>query len=262
MQATGNAAGTTPAPLTRERNLLLAALLLLAAGAWVAVIRQARAADDMMMSLTMGMGAPVFLGVWVLMMVAMMFPAAAPMILTFSAIQAGKRGRGQAWTPTWLFVAAYLLVWTAFGVLAYLAAVGAQELAEESMWLMDNAAQIGGVVLIVAGLYQLTPLKRACLSKCRSPLQFVMTSWRDGHAGAFRMGMAHGLYCLGCCWFLFVILFPLGVMNVVVMALVTALIFAEKSLAWGSRLSQLAAAILVGYGALVLFDLADLPGTM
>src|SRR3990172_1192882 len=94
---------TTAAPLTRERNLILAALLVLAAGAWVLIIWQARSTEDEMMSLTMGMGAPVFLGVWVLMMVAMMFPAAAPMILTFSAIQAGKRGRGQAWTPTWLF---------------------------------------------------------------------------------------------------------------------------------------------------------------
>lgn len=257
-----NAAGPTLAPLSRERNLILAALLILAAGAWVVVIQQSRASDDEMMSLTMGMGAPVFIGIWVLMMVAMMFPAAAPMILTFSAIQAGKRDRGQTWTPTWVFVAAYLLVWTTFGILAYLAAVGAQRLADESMWLMDHATSIGGGVLIAAGLYQLTPLKRACLTKCRTPLQFIMTSWRDGYAGAFRMGTLHGLYCLGCCWFLFVILFPLGIMNVAVMALLTALIFAEKSLTWGVMLSRVSAVILVGYGLLVLLDVVKLPGAM
>lgn len=257
-----NAAGAPAAPLTRERNLVLVALLLLAAGAWVAVIWQSRSADDEMMSLTMGMGAPVFLGVWVLMMVAMMFPTAAPMILTFSAIQAGKRERGQTWTPTWIFVGAYLAVWSAFGVLAYIVAIGAQRLADESMWLMDHAAQIGGVVLILAGVYQLTPLKQACLTKCRTPLQFIMTQWREGHRGAFRMGLSHGLYCLGCCWLLFVILFPLGVMNVVMMAVLTALIFAEKSLAWGRAFTLASAVILTGYGLLVLFDRANLPGVM
>jgi predicted metal-binding membrane protein len=257
-----NAAGAPAAPLTRERKLVLAALLLLAAGAWVAVIWQSRPADDEMMSLTMGMGAPIFLGVWVLMMVAMMFPTAAPMILTFNAIQAGKRERGQTWTPTWIFVGAYLAVWSAFGVLAYLVAIGVQRLADESMWLMDHAAQIGGVVLILAGVYQLTPLKQACLTKCRTPLQFIMTRWRDGHRGAFRMGLSHGLYCLGCCWLLFVILFPLGVMNVVMMAVLTALIFAEKSLEWGRAFTLASAVILTGYGLLVLFDRANLPGMM
>lgn len=248
--------------LRRERQVILAALLALAALAWVSVIAWSRGADDDMMSLTMGMGAPVFLGIWVLMMVAMMFPTAAPMILTFNAIQSGKRNRDQAWVPTWVFVAAYLLVWTAFGVLAYLAALGAQRLADESMWLMDHAARIGGAVLILAGLYQFTPLKHACLNRCRSPLQFVMTSWRDGTVGAVRMGIAHGLYCLGCCWFLFVILFPLGIMNVVVMALLTALIFAEKTLAWGKTVSRAAAVVLVGYGLLVLLEIVGLPGAM
>lgn len=256
------AAGLTPPPLARERTLILAALLILSVSAWVVVIQQSRAADAEMMSLTMGLEAPVFLGIWVLMMVAMMFPAAAPMILTFSTIQAGKRERGQTWIPTWVFVAAYIVVWTAFGILAYAVAVGAQRLAEESMWLMEHAARIGGGVLIAAGIYQLTPLKRACLTKCRTPLQFIMTSWRDGYAGAFRMGTLHGLYCLGCCWLLFAILFPLGVMNVAVMALLTALIFAEKSLTWGIMLSRVSAIILLGYGLLVSFDVVGLPGAM
>jgi predicted metal-binding membrane protein len=196
---------------------------------------------------------------WVVMMIAMMFPTAAPMILMFTRIAAGKRERGQAFVPTWVFVAAYLLIWTLFGVIAYIIAVALESLAVQTMWLMDNAVRIGGLVLVLAGLYQLSPLKRVCLSKCRSPLSFVMSSWRDGYGGAFRMGLEHGAYCLGCCWLLFVILFPLGVMNVAVMALLTLLIFAEKSLTIGTRIAQLVAVVLIIYGLLVVFMPSMMP---
>ena len=164
--------------------------------------------------------------------------------------------------PTWIFVGAYLVVWTLFGIVAYSGAVAAQELADRSMWLMDNAARIGGGVLVVAGLYQLSPLKRTCLTKCRTPMQFIMTSWRDGYGGAFRMGVQHGAYCLGCCWLLFVILFPLGVMNVAAMAVLTALIFAEKSVPGGQRIAILAAAALVVFGVLVVAQPDLLPDGM
>jgi predicted metal-binding membrane protein len=127
---------------------------------------------------------------------------------------------------------------------------------------MENAARLGGVALILAGLYQLTPLKQICLAKCRSPLAFIMGSWRDGYAGAVRMGVEHGLYCLGCCWFLFVILFPLGMMNIAILALVTLLIFAEKSLPGGRRISQVAAIALLAYGTLILFVPRALPTMM
>jgi len=187
------------------------------------------------------------------MMVAMMFPTAAPMILTFARVHSGKRQRGQAFVPTWVFVSAYLVVWVAFGGLAYLLAVALEEIADGSAWLTDNAPRFGGGVLIIAGLYQLSPLKRSCLAKCRSPLEFLLTSWREGYAGSFRMGVEHGAYCLGCCWLLFVILFPLGMMNVAAMALITLLIFAEKSLPAAHRFSWLAFAGLVAYGAVVLF---------
>jgi predicted metal-binding membrane protein len=113
--------------------------------------------------------------------------------------------------------------------------------------------------IFFAGLYQLSPLKRVCLSKCGTPLQFILGSWHDGYGGAFRMGLEHGAYCLGCCWLLFVILFPLGIMNIAVMALVTALIFAEKSLPIGRHISQLAGGALIIYGALVIFLPAALP---
>jgi predicted metal-binding membrane protein len=99
--------------------------------------------------------------------------------------------------------------------------------------LPETAARIGGAVLVAAGLYQLSPLKDLCLSQCRTPVGFIMTSWRDGILGALRMGLRHGAYCLGCCWLLFAILFPLGMMNIAAMAAVTALVFAEKTLPWG-----------------------------
>jgi len=239
-------------PLARERNLILASLLVLAAAAWAVLVWQSQMMDDEAMGLTMGMGAPLFIAIWAAMMVAIMFPTAAPMILTFARVQANRKERGQVFVPTWLFVGAYILLWSAAGLLAYGAAVLADRLAEDSMWLMDNAARIGGVVLVLAGLYQVSPLKNVCLGKCRSPMSFILGSWRDGYGGALRMGLEHGAYCFGCCWLLFVILFPLGMMNVAAMAVITLLIFAEKSLAIGKDVGRLAAAALVVYGAVVI----------
>jgi predicted metal-binding membrane protein len=240
-------------PLPRERNLILVSLLVLAAAAWVVLVWQSLTADQAMsMRPTMGVSATLFLLIWVAMMIAIMFPTASPMILMFARISAGKRRQGGPFVPTWVFISAYLVLWSALGIVAYAGAVGAERLAGRSMWLMANAPRIGGVVLIAAGLYQLTPFKAICLSKCRSPMAFIMTSWRDGYGGAFRMGIEHGLYCAGCCWLLFVILFPLGMLNVAALALITALIFAEKSLPFGRQLSWVAGAVLVAYGALVV----------
>src|SRR5919205_319045 len=127
-------------PLARERNLILAGLIVLAAAGWAVLLWQAAGAGGTAMGLTMGLSAPLFLATWI----AMMFPTAAPMILTFARVSAGQRERGQAFVPTWVFVAAYLLVWTVFGALAYLVALGVERLAAPSMWLMDNGARLGG----------------------------------------------------------------------------------------------------------------------
>ena len=262
-----------------ERFVILAVLLALAALAWVVVIAQARSMSNASamsgamgasapqpmgapVGLTMGMSALLFLAVWVAMMVAMMFPSAAPMVLMFSTIAAGKRQRGQSFVPTSIFVAGYLIVWTVAGVVAYLAALGLDALAAQVMPLMENAGRVGGGLLILAGVYQLSPLKHVCLAKCQTPTQFLMTSWRSGYAGALRMGIAHGAYCLGCCWLLFAILFPLGMMNIAALALLTALIFAEKVLPAGRLVSTLAGIALIGYGALVVVVPALLPGTL
>jgi predicted metal-binding membrane protein len=256
-------------PVTRGRTLILGSLLVLAAAAWVLLIWQARTMNAGMAmeesrsaTLTAGMGAPLFLAMWMAMMVAMMFPTAAPMILTFARIAAGKERRQQPFVPTWVFVAGYLVIWVGFGVVAYVIALGAERLAERSIWLMDHGAQIGGLLLVAAGLFQLSPLKNICLGKCRSPMAFILQSWRDGYGGAFRMGLEHGRYCLGCCWLLFLILFPLGIMNIIAMVLITALIFAEKAWPVGRRVAQVAAVVLIAYGVLVLLMPDTLPAML
>src|SRR5438876_6507125 len=249
---------TTPM-LQRERYLILGGLLALSALAWAFLIWQSNMMSKQATGLTMGMSALLFIAIWIVMMVAMMFPTAAPMILMFSKIYQSRRQQERPFVPTWIFVSAYLLVWSLCGGVAYPLAVLIEKLAAPSMWLMDNAARLGGVVLLVAGLYQLSPLKDICLSKCRTPVQFILGSWRDGYGGAFRMGLEHGAYCLGCCWLLFVILFPLGIMNIAVMALVTALIYAEKSLPIGRQISQIAGVGLIVYGVLDMFLPAALP---
>lgn len=256
--------GGTSFRIGRARASILGTLLVLAAAAWGVLIWQSSmtATSDMRNMLTMDMGIALFLAVWVAMMVAMMFPTAAPMILTFAKVMAHKQESGKPFVPTWVFVGSYLLVWTLFGALAYAAAIGATELAAHAMWLMDNAARIGGALLVLAGLYQLSPLKDICLSKCRAPLTFILTSWRDGYVGALRMGVEHGLYCLGCCWLLFVIVFPLGMLNVAVLAVIVLLVFAEKSLPFGGRARQLAAGALCAYGALVMVVPTALPTAM
>jgi predicted metal-binding membrane protein len=241
-------------PLSVQRNVVLGVLLALAAGAWAALLWQSVDADmdATMASPTMGLRAPLFLAIWVTMMVAMMFPTAAPMILTFHKVQAGKRERGDAFVSTWMFVAAYILVWALAGVAAYAGALAAEAVAARAALSSTTAARIGGAVIILAGIYQITPLKDLCLSKCRTPITFIMTSWRDGAVGALRMGLLHGTYCLGCCWLLFVILFPLGIMNIAAMAVITLIVFAEKTLPWGRLAPRVAAAALLAYGAVVV----------
>jgi predicted metal-binding membrane protein len=244
-----------------DRAVILGSLIALAAAAWGLLIWQSVAMDDDM-SLTMGMGAPLFIALWVAMMVAIMYPTAAPMIMAFARIHKDRRERGRAFVPTWVFAGSYMVLWSATGLLAYGMAVGADYLASQSAWLSDNAPRLGGGLLIIAGLYQLTPLKDICLSKCRTPMSFLMNSWREGLSGAIRMGLEHGAYCLGCCWLLFLIIFPLGMMNIGVLALITILIFAEKVLPLGRRIAYAAGAGLVAYGAVVVFVPAALPMTM
>lgn len=238
--------------LQRERPFILVLLLILAAASWAILIWQTSMMKSMGMGLTMGMGAALFLAIWVVMMIAMMFPATATMNLAFARVQRERSSSRRPAVSTWIFVGAYLLIWTLFGLLAYLGAIAASGLAQHIPWIMLNAARIGGGILVLAGLYQLTPLKRVCLAKCCTPLDFIHGGWCDGSTGAFRMGLEHGIYCLGSNWLLFVLLFPLGIMNIAAMAGFTVVIFAEKMLPRGERIAQGVGLALILSGILVI----------
>jgi predicted metal-binding membrane protein len=206
-------------------------------------------------------GFVAFVIAWAVMMAAMMFPAAAPMVLLFRTIATQRQARGDAFVPTWMFVAGYLLVWTTVGAITWVVVQGLSDLVGR----LDAPARATwgpvalGVVLIGAGLYQLTPLKRLCLDHCRSPLAFVMTHWRDGRLGALRMGLSHGAYCLGCCWALFAVLVAAGVMSLAWMLLLTLIVFAEKVLPMGRRTAQVVGIALVTFGIGVVGGVVDVP---
>lgn len=255
-------APAVPPTIARQRNAILVVLIVLAVVGWVVLVRQASmghgAMDHDMMGmdhdmgmmsgpdLTMGRSAPLFFAMWVAMMVGMMFPAAAPMMLMYGRMQ--RRPAALA-----VFGGSYIALWIAFGALAFALGVLVETQASRSEWVMTNWARAGGLLLVAAGVYQLTPLKDICLRHCRTPLSFVMSHWRDGVSGAARMGAVHGLYCMGCCWLLFLVLVPLGLMNIAAMIAVTIVVFAEKVVPWGRAFGRIAAVGLVVYGGLVVF---------
>ncbi len=170
----------------------------------------------------------VMLGMWAVMMVGMMLPAAAPMILFFAAFARRSREQGHRVAPVGIFVAGYLAVWSAFALAATTLQWGLDRAALLSSDMATISPVLGGAILIAAGLYQWTPLKDACLGLCRSPVAFVIGRWRAGAGGAFRMGVEHGAYCVGCCWALMALLFVGGVMNLLWVAAITLAVLAEK----------------------------------
>lgn len=202
-----------------------------------------------------------FLLAWSVMMAAMMFPAAAPMILFFQAVASKRKGQGRAFVPTWVFAAGYLLIWTGIGVVTWVLVRLASDLAGR---IGDSSRETWapltlGAVLVLAGLYQFTPLKGVCLRQCQSPVDFVMTHWREGRSGAFHMGVVHGMYCLGCCWMLFAVLVAAGVMSLAWMLVLTLVIFAEKVLPFGTRAVQVSGTAFIVLGILIGAGATDLP---
>lgn len=202
-----------------------------------------------------------FVVAWGVMMAAMMFPAAAPMLLLYGSVARGRRARGGAFVPTWVFAAGYLLVWIGAGVATWaLVQLGSDVagrfgVADRARWA---PIALGGV-LLGAGLYQFTALKGMCLRQCQSPVGFVMTHWRDGYRGALRMGLVHGLFCLGCCWALFAVLVAAGVMSLAWMLLLTLLVFLEKvfpQIEWGPRAIGVG---LIGLGVVVMAGTVAMP---
>jgi predicted metal-binding membrane protein len=229
------------------------ALVVLAAVAWFGTVRQARGMADMVTGLGQvggrmanDMGPPVFFAMWVTMMVAMMFPTIAPFVLAHRMV---VRKRDGSWWQTGAFVGGYLFVWSAIGVVPLGAFLGFRNLAMGADWVRP----VSGAVLVVAGLYQFTPWKAVCLKHCRSPLTFLLThDFGTGSAGAFRAGISHGAYCLGCCWALMAVLVVVGLMNLVWMAAIALIFLAEKNWRRGAGLTKMVGASLAVVGVVVI----------
>jgi predicted metal-binding membrane protein len=196
------------------------------------------------------------LAMWWVMMIAMMIPSAAPMILLYARVYRHGQTRGQisdsSIVPTAAFASGYLACWLAFSVLA----TALQFALEQAglvhgmlMWSTDR--WLTAALLIAAGLFQLSPLKATCLAHCRSPAEFLSRHWRAGRLGAFRLGILHGAYCLGCCWALMLLLFAAGIMNLVWIAGLAVLVLIEKLAPFGARLSPVIAATLIAAGLYV-----------
>jgi predicted metal-binding membrane protein len=237
-------------------------LLLFIAFAWWYLLHGAGMPDDMSSMSGMDMGAPrawtpgyasiVFIMWWV-MMIAMMLPSAAPMILLYGLVSRHQEKKRDS-TPisSGIFLLGYLTVWGAFSGLATTLQWQLQDVALMSPTMALTSSVLGGLILIAAGLYQLTPFRDACLQHCRGPMEFVSRHWMPGAAGAWKMGIRHGLYCLGCCWMLMALLFYGGVMNLYWIIGLTAYIFLEKLIPRGMLVSRLASVVLIVWGALVL----------
>jgi predicted metal-binding membrane protein len=240
-------------PLTRWQLALVGALIALAALAWWSTA-------DRMAGMDAGPGTDpgtfgFFITTWVVMMAAMMFPSIAPMVLMYAGIQRGRRAKGMAAdrSATAFFVAGYLLLWGLAGLVGYAVLRLGREI-DGGFFAWDHAGRwTAAGVLAAAAVYEFTPAKYACLRRCRGPLGFILSEWRDGRLGALRMGLVHGAWCIGCCWALMAALFALGAMSIAWMAVVAAFIAVEKLLPWRAAattgVAVLLAALAIGIAA-------------
>jgi predicted metal-binding membrane protein len=236
----------------RVRIGLVLALFGVAAAGWWWTVRQMQGMDEGPWTALGTFG--WFLGVWVVMMAAMMFPSVAPTVALYSRMTKTRHPLAPA-----AFTAGYLLTWAAAGVAAWTIAIGTSHLAGDALaW--DNAGRVlAGATVVVAAVYELTPFKDVCLGKCRSPLGLLLGTWRDGLLGGMRMGATNGAWCVGCCWALMASLFALGVMSITWMAFVAGLIAIEKTLPWRRVATYATAAVLLVLGVLILASPHTIP---
>jgi predicted metal-binding membrane protein len=251
---TDTAEGLRPAfTAARKRLGLVALLFVLAILAWWFTVDRMRGMDA-------GPGTDLgtlgwFLGIWIVMMAAMMFPSVSPTVALYS-----RMTKKRSPVAPLVFASGYLLTWTAAGLVAFgVSEMCGRTFGDTLSW--DRAGRwLAGGILLIAAIYELTPLKAVCLTKCRSPLGFLVGSWRNGLAGALRMGAKHGAWCVGCCWALMASLFALGVMSIAWMAFVAALIAAEKTLPWRRGVTYGTAAVLLALGVLLIAVPEAIPG--
>ena len=247
-----------PGPATPERRVILGWLAALAALCWGYLLYQGASMGlmDMARPAAAGWGWSDLLllfAMWVIMMAAMMLPAAAPAVLLVAQVNRLYQAGRSPYRRTALFVAGYLGAWAGFSLLATLAQWGLHEAGLMNDMMAATSRGAGGLTLAAAGVYQWTPLKHACLRRCRSPLSLILAGWRPGRRGALRMGLGYGAWCLGCCWLLMALLFVAGVMNLAWIAGLSVLVLLEKLLPEGVWIARAAGLALLVWGGLMLF---------
>jgi predicted metal-binding membrane protein len=254
------------AALRRERLVVGISMLMVVAGSWVWLLLGAGTGmTPMDMTRMAGMNgwlmqpaqwsigyALLMLSMWWVMMAAMMLPSTAPVLLLFARIRGQNRSDGAPVTSTGLFAAGYLLVWGAFSTLAVALQWALESARLLSPMLETSTVWLGAGILIAVGLWQLSPMKGVCLRHCRTPLGFLIGHWRPGSRGAFRMGVAHGAWCLGCCWSLMTLLFFGGVMNLYWIVGLAIFVLLEKTTPFGHWLGRIAGIVLIGWGVLLV----------
>jgi predicted metal-binding membrane protein len=242
--------GAIPPP---DRSIITGSILGVTAIAWTYLLHVAREMSPAGMSSMAAMAGGQWdatewvltFVMWAVMMVGMMSPSAAPTFLLYAGTQRRRAHRSAIPATVVAFGLGYIAVWTAFSALAATAQLLAREAALVSPAMRVASPRVAGAILLLAGVYQLTPAKRACLTHCQSPLGFLMGRWRDGIGGAMQMGMRHGLYCLGCCWALMCVLFAVGVMNLAWVAALAAFVLLEKVGRPGMTVARLGGAAMV-----------------
>jgi predicted metal-binding membrane protein len=253
------ASPTVRRPPVRLSAVTVSILVLTAAlVTWIVTVQRMRGMDAGPGTDLGGLG--WFLGIWVTMTAAMMFPSVAPMVVLFHRVSREQPRRAQPFVRTPVFVLGYLAVWTAYGLAAYALY---RLVVRFDFAFLDwgrGGAYVAGAAVAAAGLYELTPLKSVCLHHCRHPLHFLFGRWRRGWAGAIRMGGEHGAFCVGCCLGLMLVLFALGVMSLTWMAVVAVLIFVQKVLPSGERLTWAFAVVLVAAGIWIAAAPGSVPG--
>lgn len=232
---------------TRDRLIVVAALLIVVGLAWTYLWTGPGMSMMMPAVWTPGYAVLMFF-MWWIMMVAMMLPSAAPMILVFARANHQQLEASRARVATSAFVLGYLATWAAFSLVATLAQWALERNSLLTSSLVPAGVLLSASILIVAGLYQLTPVKQACLRRCRSPLTFISTHWRQGPHGALRMGFLHGIFCVGCCWVLMALLFVGGVMNLYWIAGLALFVLFEKTVPAGHLVGYVAGVVLLACG--------------
>jgi len=246
-----------------DRVIVMTSLVVLSATAWAYTSYLAWKMEGMEMGMEMAMpqmqrwtlvDLALLFVMWTVMMVAMMVPSAAPMVLMFANVQRGRQQQQRPFVPTSVFLLGYLIIWTAFSMVATFAQWGLHTAALLSPMMISTSSLLGGVLLLIAGIFQWTPFKHTCLKHCRSPLGFLTTEWREGTRGALFMGLKHGSYCTGCCWALMALLFVAGVMNLFWVAIIAVFVLIEKIVPNGHWFSKATGLLFIGWGIWMILE--------